>query len=104
MRIHAARERRAHGMHCGEESERDARQQSKHEREREQACVEYSLENGTVRREDGEHGADRQVADDERAGSAQYAEQRRLAQQQPNDPVRAGTERQPNGHLCRRES
>ena len=40
MRVHTAHERRAHGMQCREESERDARRQSKHEREREQACVE----------------------------------------------------------------
>ena len=92
MRMHTARGCGAHGIHRGEESERDARQDSKHEREREHACVEHSLENGTVRREDGEHAGDRQVADDESTGSAKYAEQRRLAQQQPNDSVRACTE------------
>src|SRR5688572_428181 len=40
----------------------------------------------------GEHAADRQVTDGERAGPAEYSEQRRLGQQQPNDLVSAGTE------------
>src|SRR5688572_16582326 len=59
-------------MHRGEESKRDARKDSEHEREREQTCVEHTIENGAICREDGEHGAHRQLADDESASAAKY--------------------------------
>ena len=87
MRMQTAVECRAHRVHRGEKSEHDAGQHAKKQREREQASVEFGLENRTVRREDGDHDADGQIADDECASTAEYPKQCRFSQQQADDSV-----------------